>query len=124
MSLAAGLATIGELEVQGHEVLNRKGEMLRRGLSEALKDSKVPHQVAGIGSLFQLFLSPRPVTNYPDALGSDTALFDKMFLRLLDKGIYLAPSQFETNFLSTAHSDEDVRRIVDAMAEALTEVSA
>ena len=124
MSLAAGLATIGELEAQGHEALNRKGEMLRRELSEALKDSKVPHQVAGLGSMFQLFLSPRPVSNYQDALGADTALFDRMFLRLLDKGVYLAPSQFETNFLSTAHSDEDVQRIVDAMAEALTEVSA
>jgi glutamate-1-semialdehyde 2,1-aminomutase len=123
MSLAAGLATIRELEVQGHDDLDRKGEMLRRRLTEALRDSKVPHQVAGIGSMFQLFLSSRPVTNYRDALGADTALFDRMFLRLLDKGVYLAPSQFETNFLSTAHSDEDVRRVVDAIAEALAEVS-
>ncbi len=123
MSLAAGLATIRELKVQGHDDLDRKGEMLRRRLTEALRDSKVPHQVAGIGSMFQLFLSSRPVTNYRDALGADTALFDRMFLRLLDKGVYLAPSQFETNFLSTAHSDEDVRRVVDAIAEALAEVS-
>ncbi len=123
MSLAAGLATIKELEAQGHDGLDRKGDLLRRGLSEALRGSKVPHQVAGIGSMFQLFLSSRPVINYRDALGTDTALFDRMFLRLLDKGVYLAPSQFETNFLSTAHSEEDVRRVVDAIAEALAEVS-
>ncbi|MDW5562481.1 MAG: glutamate-1-semialdehyde 2,1-aminomutase [Methanomassiliicoccus sp.] len=123
MSLAAGLATIRELERQGHEALDRKGAALRDGLRDALSDSKVPHQVAGIGSMFQLFLSPEPVKNYQDALRADTALFDRMFLRLLENGVYLAPSQFETNFLSTAHSDEDVRRVVDAIAEALTEVS-
>ena len=97
---------------------------MRRGLEEALKDSKVPHQVAGIGSMFQLFLSPRPVTNYQDALAADAALFDRLFLRLLEKGVYLAPSQFETNFLSTAHTDEEIRRVVDAFTEALSEVSA
>lgn len=123
MSLAAGLATIRELGAQGHDDLNRKGDMLRHDLNEALGGSKVPHQVAGIGSMFQLFLSSRPVDNYQDALGADTALFDQMFLRLLEKGVYLAPSQFETNFLSTAHSDEDVRRVVDSIAEALAEVS-
>jgi glutamate-1-semialdehyde 2,1-aminomutase len=124
MSLAAGLATIRELEAQGHGALDRRGEMMRRGLEEALKDSKVPHQVAGIGSMFQLFLSPRPVTNYQDALAADAALFDRLFLRLLEKGVYLAPSQFETNFLSTAHTDEEIRRVVDAFTEALSEVSA
>ncbi|MBI0584284.1 MAG: glutamate-1-semialdehyde 2,1-aminomutase [Methanomassiliicoccus sp.] len=124
MSLAAGLATIAELGSQGHGPLDRRGEMLRSGLRRALEDSRVPHQVAGIGSMFQLFLSSRPVTNYQDALGADTALFDRMFLRLLDKGVYLAPSQFETNFLSTAHSDADVHRVVGAIAEALAEVSA
>jgi glutamate-1-semialdehyde 2,1-aminomutase len=123
MSLAAGLATIRELEVHGHASLDRKGEMMRRGLAEALRDCTVPHQVAGIGSMFQLFLSTCPVQNYQDALGADAALFDRMFLRLLDKGVYLAPSQFETNFISTAHSDEDVRRVVDSIAEALSEVS-
>jgi glutamate-1-semialdehyde 2,1-aminomutase len=123
MSLAAGLATIRELEAQGHQALDRRGELLRRSLEEALSDSKAPHHVAGIGSMFQLFLSSRPVIDYQDALRADAALFDRMFLRLLDKGVYLAPSQFETNFLSTAHSDEDVRRVVDAIAESLAEVS-
>lgn len=123
MTLAAGVATIRELEAVGHDSLDRKGEMLRQGLREALKDTKVPHQVAGIGSMFQLFLSHRPVANYQDALGADAAMFDRMFLRLLDKGVYLAPSQFETNFLSTAHTDEEVRHVVNAIAEALTEVS-
>ena len=123
VSLAAGLATINELREQGHEGLDRKGEVLRSGLRDALKGSRVDHQVAGLGSMFQLFLSGRPVHNYQDALSADADLFNKLFLRLLDKGVYLAPSQFETNFLSTAHSDEDLRRTVDAFAEALAEVS-
>jgi glutamate-1-semialdehyde 2,1-aminomutase len=123
MSLAAGLATLRELEASGHQALDRKGELIRRSLSEALQESKVPHQVAGIGSMFQLFLSSRPIENYQDAVAANAVLFDRLFLRLLEESVYLAPSQFETNFLSTAHTDEDVRRVVDAIAEALSEVS-
>ena len=124
MSLAAGLATLRELEAQGHQDLDRRGAALRRGLAQTLSESKVPHQVAGTGSMFQLFLSARPVNDYRDALNADAPLFDRLFLRLLDKGVYIAPSQFETNFLSTAHSDADVRAVVEAIAEALAEVSA
>jgi glutamate-1-semialdehyde 2,1-aminomutase len=124
LSLAAGLATIEELRRIGHDDLNRKGELMRAELRRALDGSPVPHQVAGTGSMFQVFLSNKPVRNYQDALRSDPALFSALFLRLLDKGVYLAPSQFETNFLSTAHSDEDVRRTADAFAEALAEVKA
>ncbi|OPX65427.1 MAG: Glutamate-1-semialdehyde 2,1-aminomutase [Methanomassiliicoccales archaeon PtaB.Bin134] len=83
----------------------------------------MPHQVAGIGSMFQLFLSSSPVRNYREALSSDSTMFDRLFRRLLDEGIYLAPSQFETNFLSTAHTDEDIRRTVDCFAACLSEVS-
>lgn len=122
LSLAAGLATMRELEAEGHSSLDHKGEVMRGGLERALRDSKVPHQVAGIGSMFQLFLSPRPVHDYRDALTADAAAFDRLFQGLLDKGVYLAPSQFETNFLSTVHSDEDVRRTVDLIAEVLEEV--
>jgi len=123
MSLAAGMATVKELRAQGHEDLERKGDLLRRGLEEALGDMKVPHQVAGIGSMFQLFLSSSPVRNYREALSSDSAMFDSLFRRLLDEGIYLAPSQFETNFLSTAHTEKDISRTVDCIAACLSEVS-
>jgi len=123
MSLAAGMATVKELRGQGHEGLERKGDLMRRGLEEALWDLKVPHKVAGIGSMFQLFLSSSPVRNYREARSSDSAMFDRLVRRLLDDGIYLAPSQFETNFLSTAHTDEDIRRTVDCLAACLREVS-
>ncbi len=122
LSLSAGLATLRELGSLGHEGLDRKGAMMRSGLESALKESKVPHQVAGAGSMFQLFLAGRPVHSYGDALTADAATFDRLFHGLLDRGVYLAPSQFETNFLSTVHSEEDVRRTVDAIAEVLTEV--
>lgn len=124
LSLAAGLAAIGELRRVGHEDLERKGELMRSGLRDALAASSVPHQVAGTGSMFQLFLADRPVRNYQDALRSDAPLFSSLFLRLLEEGVYLAPSQYETNFLSTAHTDEDVRRTIDAFAQALAEVGA
>ena len=125
MSLAAGLATIRELEAQGHGALDRRGEMMRRGLEEALNESKVPHQVAGIGSMFQLFLSPRPVTQLSGRPSRRRgSVRPPVPPKLLEKGVYLAPSQFETNFLSTAHTDEEIRRVVDAFTEALSEVSA
>lgn len=123
LSLAAGLATIRELKSEGHTSLDHKGEVMRRGLEQALKDVKVPHQVAGLGSMFQVFLSHQPVHDYQSALKADGATFEKMFQGLLEKGIYLAPSQFETNFLSTVHSEEDIRRTVDAIAEVLSEVT-
>jgi glutamate-1-semialdehyde 2,1-aminomutase len=77
--------------------------------------------VAGIGSMFQVFFTPGEVNNYQDAKRSDTVLFMKVFRRLLDNGIYLPPSQYETNFLSTEHTAAEVDDTVNAFAMALGE---
>lgn len=119
MSLSAGLAALRALEKEGHEGLARKGETMRDGLSEVVDGKKLPYTVVGLGSMFQLFMTPRPVLNYQDALAADAGRFHQLFLSLLERGIYLPPSQYETNFLSTAHSDEDVRRTIQAFDEAL-----
>ncbi len=123
MSLTAGLATLRELERVGYEDLNGKGERMRNGLKEVLEDLRLDYTVEGIGSMYQLFLSKGPIRNYEDAKKSDTALFTKLFDLLLEKGIYLPPSQFETNFLSTAHTDEDIEFTIKAFEEALREVT-
>ncbi len=117
ISLAAGLATIDELAKEGHEELNRKGALMRSKLESVLRDLKLPYVVQGTGSMFQMFFADRPVRNYSDALASDADNFMKMFLGLLDKGVYLPPSQFETCFLSTEHSEADIARTVDIYAE-------
>jgi len=122
LSLAAGIATLRELERLGHDSMNEKGERIRRGLRDALEDMKLDFSVEGIGSMFQVFLAKGPIRNYEDAKRSDTALFGRLFGSLLEKGIYLPPSQFETNFLSTAHSNNDIESTVEAFGEALKEV--
>jgi glutamate-1-semialdehyde 2,1-aminomutase len=78
--------------------------------------------VAGVGSMFQLFLTNCAVRNYADAKRCDSIMFMEIFHKMLEKGIYLPPSQYETNFLSTAHTPDQVDRTVDAFAESLSEV--
>ena len=72
-----------------------------------------------VGSMSCLFFQPGPVTDFKSASASDTARFAKYFTEMLDQGIYLTPSQYETAFLSTAHRSEHVDRIVEANRKAL-----
>jgi glutamate-1-semialdehyde 2,1-aminomutase len=123
MSLAAGIATLKELERIGHRELNRKGEAIRKGIESVVNELHLDFTVSGIGSMFQLFITKGPLRNYEDAKRSDAALFNKLFRGLLEKGVYLPPSQFETNFLSTAHSDEDIEKTVNAYDEVLREIT-
>ncbi len=121
MSLTAGIETVKQLKAIGHEALNDNGERMRLGLEGILNEFHVRYRVAGIGSMFQVFFTPGEVNNYQDAKRSDTVLFMKVFHRLLDNGIYLPPSQYETNFLSTEHTAAEVDDTVNAFAMALGE---
>ena len=70
-----------------------------------------------VGAMFTFFFSPDPVTDWDSAKKCDTARFGKFFHFMLERGVYLAPSQFEAAFLSTAHSEEDIRYTVAAARE-------
>jgi glutamate-1-semialdehyde 2,1-aminomutase len=72
-----------------------------------------------VGAMFTFFFTDRPVTDWESAKRSDTAKFGRFFRAMLERGIYLAPSQFEAAFLSAAHSEEDIRRTTEAAAEAI-----
>jgi glutamate-1-semialdehyde 2,1-aminomutase len=74
-----------------------------------------------VGSMFTFFFSSEAVTDWDSAKRSDTARFGRFFRAMLDRGIYLAPSQFEAAFVSAAHSDEDIDRTIAAAKEALAE---
>ena len=119
LSMTAGIAALKELERIGHEDLERKGAEMRSKLGEVVRDNRLDYHVSGLGSMFQLFMTGRPVRNYQDALTSDATNFMRLFHALLERGVYIPPSQFETCFLSTAHSDEDIRRTVDTYDDAL-----
>jgi glutamate-1-semialdehyde 2,1-aminomutase len=84
----------------------------------------VPHVTANRGSMVGFFLTDGPVTNVTEAKRSDTVLYGRFFHAMLDRGVYLAPSQFEAGFLSTAHRPTDVDQTLAMADEALTVVFA
>ena len=103
-----------------HAAATRLAEMVR----DAAGDSKVPVQANAIGGMWGFFLTDHAVTDYASAKTSDTAQFARLFHVLLEEGVYLAPSQFETCFVSTAHDESVLERTGDALARAFRRVAA
>ena len=121
LSLTSGLATIKILKDEGYEKLNENGEKLRKELVSVLEKLNIDYQIQGFGSMFQLFFTNKEVINYEDAKTCDTKRFNKFFLKMLDNGIFLPPSQFETNFLSMVHSKDDMEKTINAFEKCLKE---
>jgi glutamate-1-semialdehyde 2,1-aminomutase len=90
---------------------------------KVLRESKVPATAVRSGSLLTLFFSHEPVTDYAAAKKCDTRRFAEFFRGMLDRGVFLAPSQFEALFVSAAHTDEDVDRTLAACSESLAAVA-
>lgn len=123
LAMAAGLAQLRELaRIDAWAKLESLGVQLEDGLRGALKDAGRPWVFHRLGSMFCLFFTPGPVHNLEDAKASDTVSFAKFFHHCLDRGVYLPPSQFETGFISTAHTPEDIDRTLDVAAEALAKL--
>jgi glutamate-1-semialdehyde 2,1-aminomutase len=125
LAMAAGLATLRGLQnpkIYPH--LEELGLRFAVGMSEVLTRHSVPHTATSRGSMVGFFLTDGPVNNVTDAKRSDTALYGRFFHAMLDRGVYLAPSQFEAGFLSTAHRHLDVDRTLEIADAALTAVFA
>ncbi len=123
LAMTAGLATLEILSRPGvYEELDRKGEYLARGLSEAAKAAQVPVMMHRLGSMGCGFFTQEPVTDFESAKKSDTRAYAIFFREMLRRGIYLAPSQFEAFFLSTAHDRGDLDRTIEAAGEAFMRV--
>ncbi len=99
--------------------LEELGAQLEEGMKEAAKVAGVPVEFKRIGSMFCGYFTDQPVHNLADAMRSDRERFKKYFHGMLDEGIYVAPSQFEAGFISTAHSAEDIERTVKAAAKVM-----
>jgi glutamate-1-semialdehyde 2,1-aminomutase len=121
VSITAGLKTIEIMEREGvPRRINEVGERLRSALREMLPDLGVPAYVSGAGSMFKVFFtSSKEVNNYNDALGCDRDKYLRFFHKMLSSDIFLPPSQFETNFISFAHTEEDIERTIEAYKENL-----
>ncbi len=113
LAVAAGLAMLRHLKAHPeiYDRLEARGATLCASVPEGVTVNRV-------GAMFTFFFHPGPVTDWESAKASDTARFGRFFRAMLDRGIYLAPSQFEAAFLSAAHTDEDIAKTVAAAKEA------
>jgi glutamate-1-semialdehyde 2,1-aminomutase len=120
IAMAAGLAQLRELErIDGWKSLEESGAQLEAAASEAIRSAKVDVTFHRLGSMFCLFFAPPPVFDLASAQRSDLEKFNRFFHGCLKRGIYFAPSQFETGFISTAHTAEDIERTAAVVSEIL-----
>ena len=124
IAMAAGLAMLTFLKdnPQTYGELNQIGKKLTEGITKINLDLNLNYTLNHLGSMYSLFFTPNPVIDFESAKDSDTALFGKYFQAMLKRGVYLAPSQFESLFLSTALSDELIQRILEAHQASVKEI--
>ena len=120
LAVAAGLATLKILQRDNpYEELERKSAALTNGMATILEEKGIPHTINRVGSMFSLFFHPGPVTRYEQAAHADRETFVQFFAKMLDHGIYLAPSPFEAWFIGVAHQDEDIDKTLEAVKASL-----
>lgn len=119
LAMTAGIATLKEIGRRGfYSKLELISAQVENGLVGAAKDANVDLQLTRVGSMVGLFFTREPVTNYKSVKSSDTVAYTMMFNWMLEKGVYLPPSPFETIFVSAAHNQNDVARTIKAAKEA------
>jgi glutamate-1-semialdehyde 2,1-aminomutase len=122
LAMAAGIATLTALQQPGvWDELERRTAMLADGLGKAAKATGVPYFGTHVGTMFCGFFTAGPVRDYATAKTSDTAMFGRFFHGMLQRGVYLAPSQYEAGFMSLAHTDAEIQQTIAAATEAFAE---
>lgn len=120
LAMAAGLAQLKELaKPSGFPRLEELGAHFEQGLRALLSGKGVPHRIHRAGSMFCLFFTDREIVNVDDVMKQDLAFFRKFFWGCLDKGVYLAPSPYETGFISLAHTEADLDDTLTVFEEVL-----
>ncbi len=120
LAMSAGIATLKELAKPGvYEGISAQARKLVHGLKNALAGAGIAAQVNSIGSLSTIFFTAEPVTDYNGAKRSDTKMYARYFREMLNRGIFLAPSQFEAAFVSASHTAGDIERTIGAAGEVL-----
>ena len=125
LAMSAGIAALKQLTKPGlYEETTQLAQRLVLGLRAELADAGIPARINAFGSLATVFFTSDPVRNYSDAKRSNTKRYAKFFREMLDRGIFLAPSQFEAAFVSMAHTSQDIDRTLAAAHESLQVISA
>jgi glutamate-1-semialdehyde 2,1-aminomutase len=119
LATAAGLAVLAQLDAGSYDELEAIAARLAHGLRHAFEAAGVAAQVTRAFTLVGVFFAPAPVHNYEDARAADHARYASLFHGLLDRGVYFAPSGYETLFPSLAHTAADIDRTIEADSESL-----
>ena len=123
LAMAAGLAQLRELErIDGWKMLEKLGDRFENAARDTLRQSKVETTFHRIGSMFCLFFARGPIVDLATARRSDLKLFAKFFQGCLKRGVYFAPSQFETGFISTAHTPDEIERTAQVARQSLAQL--
>jgi len=125
ISVIAGLSTLEIMILENNNIYNKleqKCEIITNGMDDLINDKDVGAQINKISSMFQIFFNDNPVIDYETAQKSNRESFSRYHSELLKNNVFIAPSQFETCFLSTAHSDDDIELTLEAMDSALGKV--
>jgi glutamate-1-semialdehyde 2,1-aminomutase len=126
LAMAAGIATVSHLREHRDEVyaiLEHRSAALAEGVAAAAAKAGVALTTNRVGAMFTWFFTNRPVTDFATAAQSDTQHFAAFHRAMLEAGVWLPPSQFEAAFLSTAHTEGDISRTIDAAAGALASLT-
>ena len=123
LAVTAGVATLKELQRPGtYERLEASASRLTDGIVAAFSQVEIPSTINRVGSMFTGFFNPGTVTTLSEVEKSDTTTYGRYFHALLERGVYIAPSQFEAGFVSVAHTDADIDRTIVAVRDALSQV--
>src|SRR5438067_9424076 len=123
LAMAAGLAQLRELDrTNGWKLLEESGAQWEKLARDAINNSNIDITFHRLGSMFCVFFAAGPIVDLASAQRSDLKMFAKFFHGCLKRGVYFAPSQFETGFISTTHTPQDIARTVAVIGEALVDV--
>jgi len=123
IAMAAGIATLTEIKKPGfYELLDERSGKLASGLAEAAREAGIKVSVDRAGSMLGMFFTERKVTDYNSAKTSDLKMFSAFYREMLEEGIYLAPSQFEALFVSSAHGTEQIERTIEAAGKVMQDL--
>lgn len=114
LAMTAGYETLIQLTPDSYREFERKAELLERGLQAAAETYDIPHCINRVGSMVGFFFTNEKVVDYETAKTSNLQYFSAYYREMAEQGVFLPPSQFEGLFLSTAHSDEDIEKTIEA----------
>ena len=122
LAMTAGFETLSALDESSYVVMNQKVDKLVAGFKQAAIDFDIPLHINRAGSMVGVFFTNEPVINFETAQKSNLYYFSQYYRAMIEEGVFLPPSQFEGLFLSTAHTDEDIERTIQAIRNAFSKI--